>query len=210
MVTKAQHKIDLNVYAVKKIPWPSLSSLESHSVPSPRFPYSVIVSSTSTLGSTDPLSPSTSLCCSGVAQISSLLSEPVKLENEEARKVSMAFSWDLYQRVMLEISKLSRLQHTYMGRLYQGWIQKSSIHSTTASSWDSNPNASSGYFPLPSQIASQSSASLDQSRFLYVQMEYCPGASLRDEIDGGRMGPRESRKIWVFVRQVTMVWKILW
>lgn len=185
IVSKVRHKIDLNIYAIKRIEWPQcplvISNVASGSngsdnpLPSTSpdgLPASMSLASASelqlpfTLKHTADLYPLRLPTVDSESFLSTLSSGSMRhsvggsgssietVDNNFTSHVSsssgvsreaclarvmeisdfvksrfQAFSLALHQRIMLEISKLSRLQHTCIGRILQGWIQRTSLPS---------------------------------------------------------------------------------
>ncbi|KAJ4844021.1 eukaryotic translation initiation factor 2-alpha kinase [Turnera subulata] len=77
-------------------------------------------------------------------------------------------------RILREVSTLSRLQHQHVVRYYQAWFETGVAGSCDDTTWGSGTAASSTFSHIG---ASSTEAGLDnrlESTYLYIQMEYCP------------------------------------
>lgn len=169
VVSKVRHKIDLNIYAIKRIQWPhcplvlSNIKIDPNTLPLSGSPSAVELSalwsiedlegfqsppevstaysqpfvssdlshdfSIASFGMLEPIvaaacPSSTNTIPSTYQTTRDLLNSSICDASTFVKSQFQSFSLSLYRRLMLEISRLSRLQHSCIGRVLQGWIQK--------------------------------------------------------------------------------------
>lgn len=181
VVSKVRHRIDCNLYAVKRIAWPSISATSSNWRGSQGSLHRLAQSS---LGLEEETSPGAGRCSVGL--------DPLSQNTRRA----VAFSSELYRRVMLAVSRLSHLQHENIARVFQGWVQRVFPDERKHLPF---LQSSSGHEPGTPEHNVPHGVS---DRVLCVQMEFCPGPTLRSLIDAGKLGQREYRRVWDIFRQL--------
>lgn len=104
------------------------------------------------------------------------------------KRIPLTADADLNTKVLREVSTLSRLEHASVVRYYQAWVESGAGLEEAApeqeegdgdgSDWRSSSGVGTGT-PSPAQRSGERPL---QTRFLYLQMEFCR-ATLRDVID---------------------------
>lgn len=216
VVSKVRHRVDFNIYAVKRIPVSAIcmqiidswSFIENSQI-ALQWPRVPIVESKVKLAT--PLT-NNDMSATSADEFRRDADTLIRSTSEFVQSEFHTFSAWLYKTVVVEISKLSRLHHSCIGRLFQGWLQRGSptgcravkqavLSGTLISQTNSQTNSQNGCsFRL--YIAAPPMEPVLTGRIFCIQMEFCSLPTLRSWIDKGMLGPREPRRVWGLFRQV--------